>query len=111
MITDNTVISKYSSVNKTKEKNVPPGKKNMATALDRCKLLLFSQSLDSYVESLNIQVERFLNVFRCFIDTVELPSSEELKTRKYIKRCEENNLINAFMGNFGAIKKQYEVTK
>ncbi|XP_022162682.1 gamma-tubulin complex component 3 homolog [Myzus persicae] len=65
-------------------------------------------SLDSYVESLNIQVERFLNVFRCFIDTVELPSSEKLKTRKYIKRCEENNLINAFMGNFGAIKKQYE---
>ncbi|KAL4132123.1 hypothetical protein QTP88_009332 [Uroleucon formosanum] len=65
-------------------------------------------SLDAYVESLKIHVERFSNVFRCFVDKTESSSSEDPKTQKYSKHCEENNMINAFMDNFGDIKKQYE---
>lgn len=82
----------------------------LVTALGRCKILFF-QSLDAYVESLKIHVERFSNVFRCFVDKTESSSSEDPKTQKYSKHCEENNMINAFMDNFGDIKKQYEVTK
>ncbi|CAI6343687.1 unnamed protein product [Macrosiphum euphorbiae] len=67
-----------------------------------------SVSLDAYVESLKIHVERFSNVLSCLVDTTESSSSEDPSTRKYSKLCEENNMINAFMDNVGDIKKQYE---
>eukprot|EP00102_Acyrthosiphon_pisum_P013929 XP_008183718.2 PREDICTED: gamma-tubulin complex component 3 homolog [Acyrthosiphon pisum] len=107
MINDEWEQFKSETHRATSVKTVTDAHMSFLESITRC-VNSGSVSLDAYVESLKIHVERFSNVLRCLVDTMESSSSEDPKTRKCSKLCEENNTINAFMDNFGDIKKQYE---
>lgn len=67
--------------------------------------------MDAYVELLKKHVERFSNVFRRFVDTIESPSSEDPETGGECDDERRREEINALIVDFRDVKNPYEVTR